>query len=258
MFVLDPSDVEREAQNHGEEVSKLRVSSRVILTFNHPVYEKLKTTCGLKETEWILGKYSPYCKPKKVFLGEHESSPIHVIVPQMGASAITALCEELIYFGAKAILLMCGSWSLGVEYLAPGEIHVPSFAFGVDGTSPWYGKQSPNIDAPRSPLKVLRESLEKLGQSWKTGGVASHEAIYRISKDDVERFRRKGCLSMENGETAALFSLAHQKSIPIGVLLQPYLDLIEGWSLEYMGDLYEQAGENQAIAALDALEKLKP
>ncbi|TFG13217.1 hypothetical protein EU537_06965 [Candidatus Thorarchaeota archaeon] len=257
MFVLDPSDVEREARNHGEEAEKLRVSSRVILTFNQPVYQKLKEICGLKETEWSAAKYSPYCKPKKVFLGEYERSPIHVIIPQMGASVITALAEELIYFGAKVILLVCASWSLGAEYLAPGEIHVPSFAVGVDGTSSWYGKDSSKIDAPLSPINALRESLKKLDQSWKTGGVASHEAVYRISKHDIEHFRSRGCLSMENGEAAALFSLGHQKSIPLGVLLQPYIDLIEGWSLDYIGELYAQAGQNQAVAALDALEKLE-
>jgi uridine phosphorylase len=258
MFVLSPSDIEREAQNHGADVEDLRVSSRVILTFNHPVYGKLKEICKLREIEWMAAKYSPYCKPKKVFLGEYEHSAIHVIVPQMGASAIAALCEELVYFGAKVILLVCASWSLGVGYLAPGEVHVPSFAVGMDGTSPWYGKDSPKINAPISPLKALRDSLENLGQSWKTGGVASHEAIYRISMDDIDQFRRKGCLSMENGETAALFSLAHQKSIPIGVLLQPYIDLIEGWKLDYMSDSYERAGQNQAIAALSALEQLEP
>jgi len=30
---------------------------------------------------------------------------------------------------------------------------------------------------------------------------------------------------MESGETAALYSLAKERDLPIGVLLQPYIDL---------------------------------
>lgn len=51
------------------------------------------------------------------------------------------------------------------------------------------------------------------------------EAFYRITPELADEFREQGCLSMENGETAALYSLAKERDIPIGVLLQPYIDL---------------------------------
>ena len=61
---------------------------------------------------------------------------------------------------------------------------------------------------------------------------------------------------MENGETAALYSLAKERDIPIGVLLQPYIDLEQGWSLSYMGEKYSQSGRLQVHAALEASRAL--
>lgn len=57
---------------------------------------------------------------------------------------------------------------------------------------------------------------------------------------------------MENGETAALYSLAKERDIPIGVLLQPYFDLERRWSLSYMGDRYAQSGRLQVQASAEA------
>lgn len=63
---------------------------------------------------------------------------------------------------------------------------------------------------------------------------------------------------MENGETAALFALARAHDFPIGVLLQPYIDLEQGWSLSYMGDKYRESGRLQVRVAVEASKALLP
>ena len=68
----------------------------------------------------------------------------------------------------------------------------------------------------------------------------------------ADEFRDQGCLCMENGETAALFALAGAHEIPVGVLLQPYIDLQEGWNLSYMGEKYQESGRLQVHAAVEA------
>lgn len=78
------------------------------------------------------------------------------------------------------------------------------------------------------------------------------EAFYRITPELAHEFREQGCLSMENGETAALYSLAKERDIPIGVLLHPYIDLEQGWSLSYMAAKYSESGRLQVRAAVGA------
>jgi hypothetical protein len=57
---------------------------------------------------------------------------------------------------------------------------------------------------------------------------------------------------MENGETAALYCLARERDIPIGVLLQPYIDLEQGWRISFMGEKYAETGRLQVHAAIEA------
>jgi hypothetical protein len=57
---------------------------------------------------------------------------------------------------------------------------------------------------------------------------------------------------MENGEVAAPYSLARERDIPIGVLLQPYIDLDGGWRISYMGETYAESGSLHVQAAIEA------
>ena len=96
-----------------------------------------------------------------------------------------------------------------------------------------------------------------MGANWKKGGVGACEAIYRITSDILDDFRKRGCLSIENGEVASLFSLAKVKRIPIGVLLQPYIDLEQGWNISYLDEKYIETGKVQAHASIEALKILQ-
>ena len=146
----------------------------------------------------------------------------------MGASPLIALCEEMIYLGAEIMFLACASWGLGEKYLQKGQVHLPSFAVGIDGTSPHYGNKDQKVVCETWCRDALATALNELDTSWNEGGVGSCEAIYQITEEMMSEFRDKGCLSIENGETAALYSLAQWRDMPIGVLLQPYIDLEKG------------------------------
>ena len=91
---------------------------------------------------------------------------------------------------------------------------------------------------------------------WKQGGVGCCEAFYRITREMVEHYREQGCLSMENGEVAALYSLANSRTIHAGVFLQPYLDLERGPDLSYIDEKYRETCIKQARIALKVLQRL--
>jgi uridine phosphorylase len=258
MFVLNPADIEEVAESMGVARSELEVPSSIILTFSRAVLDELKIICqNLKEWKWKGEMFSPYSSSRKSLKGSIDDlHNIAVFMPPMGASPLAAFCEELIYFGAEVIFLICASWGLGEKYLSKGQIQVPSFAIGFDGTSIHYGNRNYNIQSESKAFNALITALNKLGANWKKGGVGACEAIYCITPEMIDEFRKQGCLSMENGEVASLFSLAHKKKIPIGVLLQPYIDLEEGWSISYLDEEYSEICKVQARTAIEALKSL--
>lgn len=252
MFLIDPADVEREALAQGISRTELEVPQLVFLTFNRCVLDELSTVCNLEEWEWSGARFSPYSPPDKGWRGKIDDQDIAVFVPHMGASPLVSFCEELILYGARTVLLLCASWGLGQAYLDEGEIHLPSFAIGMDGTSPHYGNLDWRVEAEPRAFDALATALDKVGAVWKEGGVGSCEAFYRVTPELADEFREQGCLSMENGEVAALYSLAKVHDMRIGVLLQPYIDLEQGWSISFMGEKYVESGRLQVHAAIEA------
>jgi uridine phosphorylase len=259
VFLINPADVERETLAQGTPRSALEVPPLVFLTFNKSVVDELTVLSGLKEWEWPAARFTPAFSPSfKGWRGQIAGREIAAFVPHMGPSTLASFCEELIHYGARVIFLLCASWGLGREYLEEGEIHLPSFALGIDGTSPHYGITGDRVEAEPLALEALAAALDEFGATWKEGGVGTCEAFYRITPDLADRFREQGCLSMENGETAALFALARAHGIPAGVLLQPYFDLQEGWNPSYTGEKYRESGRLQVRAAVEASNALLP
>jgi uridine phosphorylase len=255
-FIIKPEDIRKEAIAAGSLPEALQIPGSIILTFNCGIIEKLKETCGLHDWDWPLGKHSPYVSPRKCWKGTAHDHGVCVFVPPMGASPIAAFCEELVCLGANTIFLLCASWGLGEKYLKKGQIHLPSFAVGHDGTSFHYGPGEIKVRAEPKSFNALSCALDKLGADWKQGGVGCCEAFYRITPKMVNDYRKQGCLSMENGEVAVLYSLAKVYKINVGVLLQPYIDLEHGWDPSFMDDTYKVACHLQAHVAIEALEML--
>jgi uridine phosphorylase len=255
-FMINPEDIKKNALAKGIKKQDLDIPADVILTFNRTIVEELVRLCDLRGTEWAAGKFTPYSLPRESWQGNFGGIELRVFVPPMGASPLAAFCEELVSVGARRIFLLCASWSLGETFLKKGQIHLPSFAIGFDGTSCHYGNDKFMSSAESVTFDALKEVLERSGADWRVGGVGCCEALYRITAEMVADYRRKGCLSMENGEVAVLYCLAKLRKIEVGVLLQPYLDLEHGLDPSYMDDKYEATCRIQAHIALEALKML--
>jgi uridine phosphorylase len=238
-------------------LEEVMVPDSVILTFSHTILEYLLKKKNFQAWKWKGEDFSPYSRSQKSLKTTNKArGAIACFIPSMGASPLIAFCEELIFFGAKRIILICATWSLGEKFLQKGEFHLPNYAFGIDGTSFHYGNQEGKIKSEYNAFKTLKTLLEAGKVKWKVGGIGSCEAIYRITEEMVERYQKLGCLSMDNGEIASLFSLAKEYHIPIGALVHPYLNLDEGWNSAYIDQMYVNTCKKQTDIALKALELL--
>jgi uridine phosphorylase len=234
----------------------LQLSGIAVLTFSRSLVERLEETCGLVDVEWLGPRIHPYSGPHVVKRGTHEGLDVLALVPAMGASPLACTIEDLIACGIDALFLACGAWSLGPP-VAFGDVLVPSYAVGPDGTSIHYGNTEGRIDAEPAVVAALRDAARDRDVTTHVGGNASCEALYRITPEMVESFRNRDCVSMENGEAAVLFAVCRSFGIPGGAIFQPYIDLTEGWNPDRLDDVYQATCRFQAEIVLDAAHRLR-
>ena len=242
----------REAGLAGED---LRLNGVAVLTFNRGVVERLEELCDLEDANWLGPHVHPYAGPHVVKRGERNGLGIMVLVPAMGASPFACTVEDLIAGGVDAVFLACAAWSLGPP-VSFGDVVVPSFAVGSDGTSIHYGNSAGRIEADPAVVEALATAARRRSATVHVGGNATCEALYRITPEMAASFRQQGCLSMENGEAAVLFAVCRSLGVPGGAIFQPYIDLAEGWNPGRLDDAYQATCRLQADVVLDAALRL--
>ncbi|MGC9530497.1 MAG: hypothetical protein ACP5G2_07845 [Candidatus Bipolaricaulaceae bacterium] len=171
--------------------------------------------------------------------------------PPMGASPLACVLEDLAASGVQLALLVCAAWSLGPP-VRFGDLIVPQFTLGPDGTSVHYGNASGRAEAQPHVAQALAAAALREKDRVHVGGNGTCEALYRITPQLARDLRRQGCLSMDNGEAATMFCVAPAVGMMGGVVFQPYIDLTRGWDPARLGAAYAAAAARQADAALAA------
>jgi hypothetical protein len=250
-YLITPQQTLSIARQGGIGDNSLALSGTAVLTFSKIIVDHLTELCSLKDIEWISPRYHPYCAADVIKRGVYKEMDVIVLVPPMGASPLACILEDLIACGIQTVLLACAAWSLGppVDF---GDLIIPSFSVGLDGTSIHYGNIHGYISAESVVVDALTMACNKRGEKIHVGGNVTCEALYRISPKMVVGARQHGCLSMENGEVNTLFAVTQALDILGGVLFQPYIDLQEGWNPACLFDSYPVACRSQAEIVLDA------
>ncbi len=256
-WLITPAQVLSLARQDGLGDEALKLTDVAILTFSRAVMERLEALCSLKDAAWIAPQHHPYAVAEIVKRGVFQGSSITALVPPMGSSPMACIVEDLVACGIRAIFLVCPAWSLGppVQF---GDLIVPSVSLGPDGTSIHYGNDQGAVSASQAVVEALAAACQARGIRHHVGGNATCEAMYRISPQMVEDFRRRGCLCMDNGEASTLFAMAHSLNILSGVLFQPYIALPQGWNPAWLHDEgYRTTCQLQAEVVLETIASLK-
>ncbi len=148
-WLITPEQTLSAARQAGLGDGELKLGGVAVLTFSKAVVDWLQALCGLEDTAWITPYHHPYAAAEIVKRGAFEGIDVTVLVPPMGASPLACIVEDLVACGVQAIFLVCAAWSLGspVQF---GDLIVPAFSVGPDGTSIHYGNTSAKFTLIRS------------------------------------------------------------------------------------------------------------
>jgi uridine phosphorylase len=256
-YLVTPQQTLAVARQSGLDDERLALDGIAVLTFSRGVMERLEELCGLADAKWLSPLHHPYAASHVTKRGTFQGLDVIALVPPMGASPLACVVEDLVACGAQAIFLVCAAWSLGppVQF---GDLIVPAFSAGPDGTSLHYGNTAGYVAAGPAIVEALAAAGRAQGATVHMGGNGSCEALYRITPEMVADFRARGCLCMENGEANTLLAMARTLGVLGGVLFQPYIELAQGWDpARLREERYRATCRLQAEVVLEASLRLE-
>jgi uridine phosphorylase len=254
-FCLSSKDVVQAAINDSNKnLLDFRVDENVFIIFSGGLLNYFKNNFNLIESEWLL-PFHPY-GGGRLSRGKYENIPLTIIMPSMGASIMASVTEDLIYCGAKTILLVCGCWGIG-EKVKLLDYIIPTHGLGPDGTSIHYGRNlEEEIELNKEIIKIIKEETEKRVDNYHIGKNYCKEAFYQITKKEIIELQKRGCISMENGEINVLTTICRKNNINFGTIFYNYYNPLEGWKISWRDDQYKECVNLEGKIALSVIKRL--
>jgi len=247
--------IQAATKSSGKSLKDFEVDSNVIIIFSEYLLNYLKKKTKLAEKDWLM-PFHPYAAPEHIYRGSYKEINITVIIPPMGASPMASIAEDLIFCGAKRILLVCGSWGIGdkvnlLDYL------IPTYALGVDGTTLHYGRnQGEETELDKEVTDTFIEEIKKKTQNYHIGKNFCKEAFYQIKKEEIYELQKKGCISIENGELNVLSTICNQNDVKFGAIFYSYYNPLDGWIIPWMEERYKDCVSLECEIALATMLRL--
>ena len=140
-----------------------------------------------------------------------------VLHPGVGAPLAAAFLEEAIALGCTKFIA-CGGAGVLASEIAMGHVVVPSVAVRDEGTSYHYLPPSREVEADPRGIVAIETVLRRHDVDYLVGKTWTTDAVYRETRERVQRRRSEGCLTVEM-ETAAFFAVAKFRGVPVGQIL---------------------------------------
>lgn len=159
----------------------------------------------------------------KVYLLERDGKKVAVIHPGVGAPLAVARMERLIVGNIERIIAVGGAGALN-EDIKLGDIVLPTEAIRDEGTSYHYLKAGEAATTSEALRNGIAELLDEREISYRTGKVWTTDAIFRETRNRVDRRRSEGALLVEM-ECASFCAVAQFRGIEFAQILYGADDL---------------------------------
>ncbi|ADW19096.1 purine or other phosphorylase family 1 [Desulfobulbus propionicus DSM 2032] len=136
--------------------------------------------------------------------------------PAVGAPMAALCLEKLIALGARNIVVYgwCGSLS---PFLAAGDLFLPTSGLSEEGTSGHYPVPK---DRQEDSLfhRSLLQQLQHHGHNPQQGSIWTIDAVYRETREKVERYAAQGILAVDM-EYTALRTVAAFRQVDLAAVM---------------------------------------
>ncbi len=220
----------------------------VIVTFSEHIRELAATFFPAEEIgHFMAGVKLP------IYAIDYRDKRIGIYMTVVGGSASAGLLEETIVAGAKKILFF-GSCGALDKTLCAGHVIVPTSAYRDEGTSYHYLTAGDWVEVKTA--EKTAEVLTTLNIPFAAGKTWTTDAIYRETRDNTEKRKRDGCITVEM-ECASVMSVAQFRGVECYQFLYA-ADCLDGddWDPRILGQMPEGAHEKYLRLALEVARRL--
>ena len=178
----------------------------LIATFRPQLVELLKARYETEE----MGNMEAIL-PVPVHCFTYKGRRLGMYLTMLGGPASAGLMEEAAAMGGEKFLFF-GSAGVLDRQLAAGRLIIPTAAYRDEGTSYHYLPPSDYVDIPTAGR--LAEIFTELNYPHVSGKIWTTDAIYRETRNNMEKRRRDGCIAVDM-ECASLMAAAQFRKIPV-------------------------------------------
>lgn len=220
----------------------------IILTFEEKSLQALREIC---ETEVIATLRGGWDIP--VYKLCWHGRDIGIFQTLIGGAGTAGLLEEVIAKGAKKVLLY-GSCGVLDANLAAGRFILPTAAYRDEGVSYHYLPAGDYVDIPTA--ERLGEIFDELHLPYVKGRVWTTDAIYRETRNNMEKRKADGCIAVDM-ECASAMAVGQFRGVPVYqfIYAEDSLDG-EAWDRRTLGAVPASDYEKYLRVALEAAKRL--
>lgn len=141
-----------------------------------------------------------------VYRVEYCGVPLALMMAGVGAPLCIGGFEELFAMGVETVVLF-GTCGVLDRSIGDCSVIIPTSALRDEGTSFHYAPPSDEIEVNRKHRELFTALLDELGCAYTTGKTWTTDAIYRETREKMERRRTAGCVCVDM-ECSAMAALA--------------------------------------------------
>lgn len=148
---------------------------------------------------------------------DHHGQRVAAFHPGVGSPIAAAFLEEAIAMGMRSFIAVGGAGALVAE-LPLGLPVIVDSAVRDEGTSYHYLPPARVVEADPAGVAALRATLTAADADFRQGRTWTTDAIFRETRERVDRRVAEGCLTVEM-EAAAFAAVARFRGVRFGQLL---------------------------------------
>lgn len=177
---------------------------------------------------------------------DHDGQRLVVMHPGVGAPLAAGFLEELIARGCRTFIA-CGGAGVLVPDVALGHVIVPTSAVRDEGTSYHYAAATRTVEPSAQAVAAIVATAVHHGVPHVTGATWTTDALYRETREKLDRRVAEGCLTVEM-EAAAFFAVAGFRGVTFAQVLYAGDDL--------SGDAWDERGWDEHTTGRETLFRI--